>query len=173
MFWGFNSKFSSSFNLAYPLNTNESKIFICNQRSSHEVWTRMFDHILHTRHAPPCQDLCVYYSCYPWQYSFLSLPAEYCHLAWKSFTPRTFSGTSVVLSCSQTCPIQDWGPLPTLHIHTEPREVLSEGGYSTSCKKKLCILYSYYMSYGEKRRVYYGLEGIWKQTETWFRNRQN
>ena len=101
VFSEFSSTSSSSLlSLDYPLNTDEPKILTCNQDSSHDVWTHMFDHLLLTGHASSCPGHRVCYSCClgPIPYSLNLLNTTH-HSVWKSFTLRNFSDTSNALSC--------------------------------------------------------------------------
>ena len=153
------------FSLYYPLNTDEPKIFTCNQDSCHDVWIHMFDHLLLTRHAPSHPVYCICYFCSlgPIPYS-LNLMNTTHHSSWKSFTPRTFSDTSNALSCvlvSTNTPYIGLGDTPpSIFTYGWERSWMEKIQLHAS-EEKLCIFYKYHINYGRKGRVYCGPEGIW------------
>lgn len=122
---------SSLLSLDYLLNTDEPKIFTCNQDSCHAAWTPMSDHLLLSGYAPSCPGHCVCYSCYLGPIPFsLNLLNTICHSGWKSLFLQ-LKCTFLFLVSTNT-PYTGLGDTPP-SVFTWLREVLNEGEKSISC----------------------------------------
>lgn len=156
---------SSLLSLDYLLNTDEAKIFTCNQDSCHAAWTPMSDHLLLSGYAPSCPGHCACYSCY------LSQPAEY-YLSLRLEVTFLSAQMHFPVSCVDQHSLYRVRGHPTFSVHMAERGLEWRRKVNFMHLKKNFASSTIITWAMKKRKGLMWTRRYLKHTERWYRNSQ-